>query len=386
MTDKVEIRVGQVYDLDSEETKHCLVNYKAGSMSKRNLVILSVLVRSIQETMDFKSTARGWAYILEGMNLISKDHFDNLVDSISKCRHLGYLPLDFVAEDSTRQSKFIEAPDSTKDEFIYEKLLSIINSFIWYNISFWEDQEYYIEMLVEKLDLISLNEPICREYHLPLASTRGWADIMQRAHMMERFSAAQKNGLRPVLLYEGDFDPPGIIISETFRKNLMDLAPSVGWFPTTSNLIIKRFGLNYNFIEQNNLSWTNNLKTSSGRDMASPNHMYYNAWNVKDYIERYGERKCEANVLVTKPQAGRKLCHDAIKKYVGNDALATFKSKEKEKREEIEEKLKEINFLNIFDDSLEKLEIDDKLKNKKADDVIKILKTYYWTDDWKNLP
>ena len=40
-------------------------------------------------------------------------------------------------------------------------------------------------------------------------------------------------------------------------------------------------------------------------------------------------RKCEANALVIKPEEGRKLCRQAIEKYLGKDAKGRFREKRK---------------------------------------------------------
>jgi hypothetical protein len=39
--------------------------------------------------------------------------------------------------------------------------------------TFWDDREYYVEMLVEKIDLKTLFQPVCEEFYLPLTNARG---------------------------------------------------------------------------------------------------------------------------------------------------------------------------------------------------------------------
>jgi len=331
----------------NEEIQKALEQLKIGkskTIKPEKLRILGIVLQHIQSTMDFKVTRRGWAYILEGApyNKITKDQFKALEESIDEARKRGFLPLYFTAEDEMRGVSNIEKPTETIDEFIEGWFDSFIDCWMRYDISFWKDQTYYIEMLVEKLDIKELNKNVCAKYHIPIATGRGWADISQRGKMMERFRNAQENGLRPILLYEGDFDPPGLKISDQLRKNLFDIADAVGWQPTDDNLIIERFGLNYNFIEENNLSWINNLITSSGKDIGSSNHIYYDAWNVAEYIEKYGKRKCELNSLVTRPKAGRQLCEDAIKKYLGDDALSKFAVREKAMQKAVRDRIKEL--------------------------------------------
>jgi hypothetical protein len=41
-------------------------------------------------------------------------------------------------------------------------------------------------------------------------------------------------------------------------------------------------------------------------------------------LKRFGARKVEANALVVRPEAGRKLCRDAILRYVPADAVERY--------------------------------------------------------------
>jgi hypothetical protein len=47
---------------------------------------------------------------------------------------------------------------------------------------------------------------------------------------------------------------------------------------------------------------------------------------VRKYLEQFGARKCEANALVVRPEAGRRLCLDAIRRYVSDDELAAIEA------------------------------------------------------------
>jgi hypothetical protein len=99
-------------------------------------------------------------------------------------------------------------------------------------------------------------------------------------------------------------------------------------------LIIERFGLNADFIDAQGLSWTDNLITSSGEDLANPKHNDHKKPYVQDYIRQFGVRKVEANALVVRPEAGRQLCLDAIRRYLPDDLLADFKARREAAREE----------------------------------------------------
>ena len=110
-------------------------------------------------------------------------------------------------------------------------------------------------------------------------------------------------------------------MSNVLWSNLRDVEHAAGWAPQEGQLAIERFGLNYDFIVENDLSSIEGLTTGSGEDLASPSHKDHKQAYVQDYLRQYGARKVEANALVTSPAAGRELCRNAILKYVNPDAI-----------------------------------------------------------------
>jgi len=297
---------------------------KTSEQYDRDLQAFCDEIEEIVSTLDFKVSSRGWCYILEEYGLLKSD-FDIVQTLINDCRKSGMLPLDICAEDQPRTFKNVENVDDTTPEEEAEAWIEYILNSAWQQytkVSFWDDQEYYIQMLVEKIDLIGLFMPICETYRIPIANAKGWADISQRADMMRRFARWEREGKTPVLLYCGDHDPAGLSITNHLRNNLRDLSKAVGWAP--DNLIIDRFGLNYDFIEENNLTWIDNLITGSGKNLADPKHEDHFKSYVQDYLKQYGVRKVEANALVTHLDEGRQLCLDAVNKYVSLDVLQQY--------------------------------------------------------------
>ncbi len=277
----------------------------------------------IQSGLDFKPGARGWCYILEEYGLLKGD-FDKAEDLINTCRKSGHLPVDFTMEDSKREIDNVETIDNTSEDEEAEWILNYISrAHLNYTpISFWDDKPVFMQMLVEKSDLKSLFTPVVRDFRIPIANSGGWSDLHVRAKMMRRFAYWEAKGKQCVLLYCGDFDPGGLQISGFLRKNFADLADAVGWRP--DNLIIDRFGLNHEFIQEHNLTWIDNLETGSGQRLDDPGHPDHDKAYVRDYIGRYGARKVEANALVVRPDAGRDLCRQAILKYVDADLIVAY--------------------------------------------------------------
>ena len=297
---------------------------------------------NIQRQIGFKVSARGWCYQLEQFGLITKAQFDKVENLINGCRRNGSLAIDFTAEEESRKFSGIEVPeDRTPLEFIKSFLEDVLKTEDYYTPDWWDGEKYYIQMLVEKIDLKTLFAPVCEQYHIPIATSKGWSSMLQRGEYARRFKEAEDIGLNCVLMYCGDYDPDGLRISDFLRSNLADLS-NIYWRDGTdgynpNSLIIDRFGLNYDFIVDNNLSWINNLITGSKKNLASPSHPNHYMEYVQSYLRDIGERKCEANALVVIPAQARDFCRESIERYIGPDALARFQARWQTVSDEMEQ-------------------------------------------------
>jgi len=283
-----------------------------------------LLLMRINNDVGFKMSSRGWCYALEPHGL-KKGEFDYIQRLINDCRCDGSLPNGFMADEEARGFSCIEG--DINDKSPKKEAESIVEDIqyaheYYYPISFWDDQQYYVQMLVEKVDLKTLFEPTCRRYNIPIATSKGWSSIRQRKVLIRRFQEYEHQGKTPVLIYCGDFDPAGLVISDYLKSNIDKLYGATHWRST--NLIVDRFGLNYDFIVGNNLSWIDNLETGSKgniKDLANPKHKDHFKPYVQDYLKKYGARKVEANAIVVAPDMGRQLCLDAISKYISSEAV-----------------------------------------------------------------
>ena len=340
---------------------------KKKEYTKEDYQKFAKLVLDIQKRIDFKISVRGWCYQLESEGLYTKGQFDEISKLLKGCRTKYYLlPYDLVAEEEARAFSGVEKPtsDTSIIEMINDRLNSLLNpSSYWYTPDWWEGETYYIQMLVEKIDLKTLFEEVCLEYHIPIATTKGWSSILQKAEYGRRFKEAEERGLKPVLLYCGDLDPSGELISENIKKNLEDMKNGF-WYDGTpgydpTNLDVKRFGLNEDFVEKHHLTWIDSLETGSkgyyakevskevwdktpeeqkvevhgkfiiqGKNKEGKLHPDFTKPYVKKYLKKYGVKKCEANALVPHSEIARKLAEDSIKDFLKKDAKKRFEAKE----------------------------------------------------------
>jgi hypothetical protein len=309
-------------------------------------------LQRMSQSIGFKVSARGWCYLLEQARMINKNGFDKAENLINDCRKKGFLPVDFVAEEDARAFSGVKnKTDGTIKSVLQWMCSNGLTGHRYYVPDWWDGEDYYVQMLVEKIDLKTLFEPVASEYHIPIANTKGWSSILQRAEYARRFKEAEARGLTCVVLYCGDHDPDGLRISDTIRKNLEQLA-EIEWDDGTegydpANLKIVRFGLNYDFITQQGYTWIDNLITGSGKNLASPGHPNFNLKYVQEYLRRIGARKCEANAIVTTPGAARELVRDAIEAIVG-DARERFAEKRLHVEKRYAELLAETKLINVI--------------------------------------
>lgn len=349
------------------------INAKA---TDANLRLFADELIEISETIGFKVSARGWCYAMETERLIDKDDFDKVESLINKCRKKGILPVDFVAEESSRAFSGVESEESdSPSEWLIDYIKTPMNCHRWYTPDWWSEEEYYIQILVEKIDLKTLFEPICHEYHIPIATSKGWSSIIQRAEYTRRFKEAEDRGMKCVLLYCGDHDPDGLRISDAIRKNLADLK-DITWDDGTegydpSNLHIERFGLNADFIEEHNLTWIDNLVTGGenvlaieedgvikpgiikkGKNAGKPHQNYFMPY-MQDYLKRFGVRKCEANAIIVIPEVARDYIRDVIEGWIGTDALGRFEQRRIDTKAEMDSIRNGIGLQDIIDKTVD---------------------------------
>lgn len=316
----------------------------------------SEMIKTTITPEDKKTSSRGWCYLLQNFGTINKDEFEMVDTMITNCRKAGYLPIDFVAADVKRKwynvesliKDYIELKEYIIDWLEYIKGISERKD----DIAFWESQKYYVQLRTEKIDLRNLFNELCKKYHIPISNAAGWSDLNSWNLMAQRYKQAEEIGLIPVLLYHGDYDPMGLVISDKIKNNLKELEKATSWNP--DNLIVDRFGLSTEFIKKHTLLWIENLITGGKRNVGEIYERYKAGTMIKTgkkkdiiydydifYIEKYGARKSEANAVLTVREAAIADCEAVIMNYLGEDGRDPFKVYD-EKLEETREKTREI--------------------------------------------
>ena len=269
-------------------------------------------------------SARGWCYALEQAGAITKDEFEKAGQFISDQRKAGNLPLDLVADDNARAMQGWDFyDDCSPKEYLVTHLRRALDQAEKYRpVSFWTTQTYYPIVMVEKSDLVSLFRQVLPQA-VKIFNARGNADVNSRVKLLETVRWALSENLEPVILYAGDHDPSGLLISDGLKSwgVLGEIAKLLNMEDELRDLRIVRFALNQRQIEEGGFIKIPNLVTSQGKDLADPNHKDYNKPYVQNYLRTFGAWKVEANALVANPEYGRQLMHDALFQWLDQEGI-----------------------------------------------------------------
>jgi hypothetical protein len=299
-----------------------------------------------REQPDLRTGPRDWCYLLENHGL-HKNDFDDAEKLITKCRKRGLLPLDIVSEDDSRAASNLEELDQISPEEEAESWIDYLSvaHLSYHPISFWENQNHYVEQVAEKMSVVSIFSPVCARFHVPIFPTRGSWDLHSRAGMLRRFAHWQAEGKRCVLQACTDLDVHGLRIANFLRSNLTEMLPAMrleGVEVDIDQIVIERIGIDADFVRTNKLTWIEGLATG-GADMPNlehPDHPKHFEHDVQSYIAKYGARKVEANALVRVPKAAAALCQKAILRYVDKRRMNEFQQDQDEQQAEMEQAIR----------------------------------------------
>src|SRR5438309_7740244 len=128
-------------------------------MTRSQLAEFASQLQDMSEQIGFKVSSRGWCYLLENSRVINKDQFDRVENAINNCRRNGLLPVDFVAEEDARRFAGVEIPtDGEVNDTLKDVLRYVLDGHWSHTPDWWDGEDYYVQMVVEKIDLKTLFE------------------------------------------------------------------------------------------------------------------------------------------------------------------------------------------------------------------------------------
>lgn len=290
---------------------------------------------------------RGWAYYAEGLGLITKGEFDRFEKLLTDMRKDGELDPDVIEPDASRMATTVydfEAERDTVEEHAQYAVDEISDRLkLWarsyHENGYWDGLDYYVELIVEKKDLVQIFRSTADRYNIRITNGKGDTDIHTRLAILKRFRDHSFEGRRCVLLTVGDHDPKGRDIVEGLFRNIMSCANIKGLDWDAPQFEVVNIGLTERQIDDLGLMKIPNLETGGGRDLSDPAHPDHFKPYVRDYIAQFGVWKCEANALVGNPRAAMALLENAINEFIPashpDDVAASNKPAQAAVREEI---------------------------------------------------
>lgn len=173
-------------------------------------------LKSILAPFNIIST-RGAYYQAESAKLVGKDDagYNKVQRAISDMRRAGVLDYSKI-QDNTRVRRRVWSVDSFQDAA--DVMLK------QYRYNYWQDQPIHVEVWCEKEALAPQIQPICEEYGVHFAATRGF-DSDSFAHDTAK-QLARIN--KPVKVYYfGDHDPSGWWAAKSLEQRLFEFGANV---------------------------------------------------------------------------------------------------------------------------------------------------------------
>jgi hypothetical protein len=297
-----------------------------GSLQARRAARMAMgeAIEQMSAETGYRFGPRGWAYYAEGLGLITKGEFDRFEKLLTDMRKDGELDPDVIEPDASRMATEVEdfdASDWSTQQHARETVEAISDQIrVWadsyHEIGYWDDLDFYVEMIVEKKDLVQIFRSTADAYNVRITNGKGDTDIHTRLAMLKRFREHSHAGRRCVLLAVGDHDPKGLHIVDGLKRTIMSCANLKGLEWYDADFDVEPVGLTEAQINALDLMKIGNLETGGGRDLSDPRHPDHFKPYVQDYISQFGVWKCEANALVGKPAQARDLLEEAINRFI----------------------------------------------------------------------
>jgi len=290
-----------------------------------NHKVVVPLVNEILDEYDFKLTIRQIYYRLMShpYNYFSvrDKKYHSLIQMLRRERENGTIDWHRI-EDRHRSTHGGDDYFDSPDDFINVLKGTIRESWKGYIRTMWDDQNYKVELWIEKDAESSLAIQVADNYNVLVFTTKGPSSLTWVKLAVERLVEFANKEI--VILHFGDHDPSGIMMSRDLQRRFSRYGAEEG----LEHIRVKRIGLNMDQIDELNL-------ISSGKaKRTDPN---FNA-----YIKEFGtDEVWEMDALP--PDELKSIIVKSINKYVNNKERWNEKIKEtSEEKVEVKKKVSEM--------------------------------------------
>lgn len=176
-------------------------------------------------------------------------------------------------------------------------------------LDFWEPQENYVEIWVEKDALLGVVSKAADRWKVPSMACKGYMSASEAWRAGERFKEQSESGKHCYLIHLGDHDPSGIDMTR-------DNGARLDMFAGAGVVEVRRIALNMDQVKQYS---------------PPPNPAKITDSRATGYIKTFGNKSWELDAL--EPLVLDKLIDSEIRQLIDEDEWARVKTEQKEKRE-----------------------------------------------------
>lgn len=264
---------------------------------------LAIRATSDYEQQGYSLTLRQVYYQMVARDIIPNNErsYKNLGSLMNDARLAGLIDWNAI-EDRTR---------NLRGRSHWEKPNEVIESAAYsYHLDYWEGQENYVEVWVEKDALVGIVGKICNRLDINHFSCRGYVSQSEMWAAAQRLRKRYDEGKSIVLLHLGDHDPSGIDMS----RDIQDRNSLFG----NMNLEFHRLALNMNQVEE---------------FTPPPNPTKLTDSRASGYIDKFGYECWELDAL--EPKVISSLIEENVLKYRDDAAYRIVKDREEEEKENL---------------------------------------------------
>lgn len=280
------------------------IAYIEKKFQTRSLIMIDKVNAVIDEyhAKGYDLTLRQVYYQLVAADVIpnTEKSYKNLGSLVSDGRLAGLIDW-YAIIDRTRMLRGLRSDENPDD--------AIGNAASIYRLNWWRDQDYHVEVWVEKDALAGVVGSICNKLDVDYFSCRGYTSQSEMWRAAQRLQRYEELGKTNIILHLGDHDPSGIDMSRDIEERLELFE---------ANFEFKRIALSMEQIKELN---------------PPPNPAKVTDSRAAKYIERYGRYSWELDAL--NPEYLDKLITDNVMEYVDAEKFAAIKERQQDEQQEL---------------------------------------------------
>ena len=258
------------------------------NLKNESILMIEKINRILTEyrKLGYRLTLRQLYYQLVSRDIIPNTDrsYKNIGRLVSDGRQAGMIDWEMI-EDRNRETVY-PSHWKTPADILYSAARS-------FRIDKWENQNYHIEVMVEKDALSGILEPVCKKLDVRLTANKGYSSSSMMYEMGKRMDKAYyEDDKQVVVIYLGDHDPSGIDMTR-------DISDRLYLYSGNIDFKVERLALNLDQIRLWNPP-ENPAKTTDSR--------------FKAYKLEFGESSWELDAVEPVTLAG--LVESKINKYI----------------------------------------------------------------------